>query len=392
MRAARANTTCPVSGAILHHLKGVDNHEDADELDESVAQDLGAVTVEESLHNLESVYLSTLLRMQNTKIDTFAPRQALPASLATTLDLIVHKQPGLDIVLFVDGEHGVADLVTNTLGGRSSLKCYRTLTLATSYGGLVVPFTEQCAKWRQANVHHISYADSGDLPEYDLAVVVQSSPARDIDGYMNTIKPKLRESGRLFICQGSTELDNELGYLLDSIATKAAAERQPRASDLTAWTSVLEKNAFDVSKVDRQPSGWTLLASSPKVTEKVSTGKIVILSRHQNCDASSVFGSTFNRECTTASRAHLDDPAFQAIRGATYVSIVEFGDDLFENMTETELANLQAIAESASAVFWTTTGDRGICLCGVLDHDRRSARPDQCSCCYHHGSRADAAD
>jgi len=354
LQAAQENGNHPFSKTILEHLQH--RSEESARSQESIADDLASAPANSNIQTLESFYLSVLVRLQSDT-QSLATKSDLPStSLSSTLDLVAHKQPGLNIALFIGANENFEKVVADVLGGKSSLKRYRTLSLITRNKGAIPGLIEKFADFHQLSVHDYDSLKE-DTIAYDLAVVPESFIPQNPTEYLATLKTELGNDCRLLVHSDKCALDTELATLLEAIKSNVSGYQWPESPEVEKWTAALRHNAYGIHAVQNEPSGWTLLTERTGEDVKSAVTNVVILSRHQDSNPAAAFAAVFEDAGLGITHATLDDPSFSAEDRAAYISTIEFDDNLFDTLTATELGNLQSIAESATAVFWTTTGN-----------------------------------
>ncbi|KAF2173407.1 hypothetical protein M409DRAFT_61833 [Zasmidium cellare ATCC 36951] len=343
---AKAHASNPLAKVILESLN------DQYEFSEAVALDLSSSKVGEETFELESICLSILQRLAN---DQSTAGEALPSSFETTLDLVAHKQPGLDIMFYVDGTNtDISGLLEHTLGGKSSLKRYRTVEIVTPNGGAVPALTEKFADFRHVTVKEKAILEDDDAT-YDLVVLLQPASVVGSPEVVPNLKKNLKESGRLLIAEGRKELDAATGRLLETIVSGLGSAKTASYPTFHQWSAALQQEQLGVKSSHVGPSGWTLLTEKSASEQK--TASCVILSRQSQFETANAFVGVLGDASVNATIAALVDADFVPEAGAAYLSLVEFGDNFFETLSETEFKNLQSLADSASSIFWVTTGN-----------------------------------
>ncbi|KAG9763794.1 ketoacyl-synt-domain-containing protein, partial [Aureobasidium melanogenum] len=354
VRTANEHPNQPLSKAILEHLKRTD---EKNTLPEEAAQDLTCMPPNSNIHTLESFYLSVIVRVQNSTQVLQKTPSPPSMSLSTTLDLLVHKQPGLNIAFFISGNESL-DLIESVLGAKSSLKRYRTLSIITRTAESVPDLLKRFSDFHQISVFDYGSMGSEFATQYKVAVIPESFFAQDLPDALVSLKSKLGTNCRLLIHGDRSVPDDNLATLLDAIKSNVSEYDWPVAPAAETWMAGLRQNAYTIDTFQDEPSGWTILtAQDEKGDADPSITDVTILSRNERDDRAVAFSAAFEDAGISVVHATLGDPSFCAVDKATYISAVEFGDDLFETLTMTELGNLQSIAESATAVFWTTTGN-----------------------------------
>ncbi|THY90977.1 ketoacyl-synt-domain-containing protein [Aureobasidium pullulans] len=355
VHAANEHPDQPLSKAILQNLKRTD--EESTSPGEPIAQDLTSLIANSNIHTLESFYLSALVRVQN-KTQVLEKVPSLPSvSLSTTLDLLVHKQPGMNVAFFACSNESL-ELIASVLGGKSSLKRYRTLSLITRTADSVPDLIEKFSDFHQISVFDYGSMGSDNTSQYDLAVIPKSFFLQDSTNHHVSLKSKIGTDCRLLMHGDGTIPDNSLATMLDAIKSNVSGYDWPASPEAESGMAELRQDAYTIHTVQDDPSGWTVLtAKSEKNGEDPPITDVTILSRNERDDRAVAFAEAFENAGFNVVHATLNDPTFRAMNKAMYVSTIEFRDNLFETLTTTELANLQSIAESATAVFWTTTGN-----------------------------------
>ncbi|KAH6985281.1 hypothetical protein EDB80DRAFT_823232, partial [Ilyonectria destructans] len=251
----------------------------------------------------------------------------------STLDLVGHKYPGMNILEIVNSEADLDRKLPAVLQGDSSLKRYRSFTYMAASDALVEASAEDYPEGRDVSAEKVTLFENGEYGAlegvtYDLIILPEISsfdlPAADV---LKALQPFLSENGRL---------------LIHSSNHKAAAFNEH------FWT-------LDTRVVDQSASGWTLL-SEPAQNPQPSKD-IVVLSRDNTAGVAEFSGELAQNGYKVHS-ASLSDRNFTPQSDAIYVSIVELGSSLFNgNLDAAEFANLQRLADSTQAIFWLTSGD-----------------------------------
>ncbi|KAI1379228.1 hypothetical protein F4677DRAFT_453263 [Hypoxylon crocopeplum] len=267
-------------------------------------------------------------------------------SLTQTLDLVSHKHPSMNILQIVNSEADLARKLPALLQGDSSLKRYTSFTYLTASDALVEAAAEIYPEGRDVTAEKVTLFESGEYGAlegvtYDLIILPETSsfdlPAASV---LKSLQPLLSETGRLLIHSSS---------------------QKGTAFDERFWASTLDHMELDTRVVDQSASGWTLLSEPAPTTQ--GPKEIVVLSR-DNSSSVAEFSDELVKSGYTVHSASLSDKSFTPQADAVYVSIVELGSSLFYgNLTATEFANLQSLADSAQAIFWLTSGD----LLGKVD-------------------------
>ncbi|KAF2213052.1 hypothetical protein CERZMDRAFT_67281 [Cercospora zeae-maydis SCOH1-5] len=272
--------------------------------------------------DLESLVLGTF---QHLGKDYQPDNEVMPGTFQKALDLVTHKRPNLDILLLVDGKNtDIFRTIESTLKSKSSLKCYRTLDImATVYDLIVI-------------AHPPSFLQNPII----------------LNEFINDTKRHLKDQGRILVAEGRRDLDAGTGHVLDTIVSGLGGYFSNPSFD--KWSEAIKKQDFDVRFAESQPSGWTLLTAEVSTPQR--TPDVILLSRQEDSVATGIFNNCFKRAGLQVSRAYLANHNFVAEEDATYVSIVEFGDNLFDTLGPVELENLQTIANKAGTVVWVTTG------------------------------------
>lgn len=352
--AATESPNLDLSRAILGHIQH--HGEENARSDESVAQDLTLEPANSKMRTLESFYLSVLVRLRSQTQTLETNQDIASSSLTSTLDLLVHKQPGLNVALFIGANEGSLELIATVLGGKSSLKRYRTLSLITRNKGAIPGLAERFSDFHQLSVHDYDDFKSDDATSYDLAIVPESFIPQNPAEYLATLKTELGTDCRILAHSDRCVLDNELAVLFEAMKSNTSGFQWPTSPEVEIWAAALRQNSYGIHGVQNEPSGWTVLTQRTGEDVKSHATKVVILSRHQGDEPAAAFAEVFGDAGFGIEHATLESSSFHTEDKTIYISTVEFGDNLFENLTTKELENLQAIAESATAMFWTTTG------------------------------------
>ncbi|EAT82756.2 hypothetical protein SNOG_09491 [Parastagonospora nodorum SN15] len=281
-----------------------------------------------------------------------AGEEALDPLFTRTLDLVAHKQSGLNIALFARSSTDVATIIEKNLGGKSSLKRYRTLVVMVSDDDDLPILTETCKEFRQVSVRKWSVEEDA---KFDLIALPQASSIPDPVGLLTTLKKNIIPDGRLLISNGHHVEGDMARPVLGATAAYPSAPMPYNYSPFELWTRSLQEQDISTDITQSTSSGWTILSAKPKVDVKVSN--VIILSRHGGSEAAKTFGSAFTNASVAVTYTDLNNPNFVPTTDALYVSVVEFGENIFNSLCATELKTLQLIAATASTVFWTTTGN-----------------------------------
>ncbi|KAH3958559.1 hypothetical protein HBH98_077040 [Parastagonospora nodorum] len=281
-----------------------------------------------------------------------AGEEALDPFFTRTLDLVAHKQSGLNIALFARSSTDVATIIEKNLGGKSSLKRYRTLVVMVSDDDDLPILTETCKEFRQVSVRKWSVEEDA---KFDLIALPQASSIPDPVGLLTTLKKNIIPDGRLLISNGHHVEGDMARPVLGATAAYPSAPMPYNYSPFELWTRSLQEQDISTDITQSTSSGWTILSAKPKVDVKVSN--VIILSRHGGSEAAKTFGSAFTNASVAVTYTDLNNPNFVPTTDALYVSVVEFGENIFNSLCATELKTLQLIAATASTVFWTTTGN-----------------------------------
>ncbi|CAK1361377.1 Lovastatin diketide synthase LovF [Cercospora beticola] len=351
---ARTRLTHPIAKAVLEALPG--NY--ASQAVEEPSLDFGSEGMGEEIFELESLVLNTFRHLGK---DYRPPSEGvMPETFQKALDLVTHKRSNLDILLLVDGNNtDIFRTLESTLKSKSSLKRYRTLDIVVTNGQANSTLVRSLADFRQVlftESNIFAFPDEM-ATAYDLIVIAQPPSYLQkpviLNEFLNDMKRHLKERGRLLIAEGRHDLDADTGHILDTIASGLGESFSSQPFD--NWSEAIKKQDFDVRFADSQPTGWTLLTA--EVSSQQRTADLILLSRQEDCNVTEVFHKGLKKAGFQVSRASLASHDFVAKDNATYVSIVEFGDSLFDTLDPVEFGNLQAIANKAGTVVWTTTGN-----------------------------------
>ncbi|KAI0513082.1 hypothetical protein F5B22DRAFT_657489 [Xylaria bambusicola] len=261
-------------------------------------------------------------------------------SLISTLDLLGHKYPGMNIAEVVNSEADIDNTHPAVLEGNSSLKRYNSYTYLAVTDALVEASASIYPEGRDVTVEKMALFDDGEDRTsndvtYDLVILPDiSSFNRSATEVLKALQPLLNEKGRFLV--------HKRGY--DAVSF-----------DSRIWDEIMTQ------VIDEAASGWTILSEPPRKPKP--TKDIVVLSR-RNSDAVTDFAVELARSGYGVRSASLSDETFTPYPDAIYVSIVELGSSLFNgNLSATEFSNLQRLADSTQAIFWLTSGD----LLGKVD-------------------------
>jgi hypothetical protein len=133
-----------------------------------------------------------------------ADPEKLHPMFETILNLVVHKQPGLNTIVLADCSANIASIVGRILGGNSSLMRYRNLVVMTFDEGCLPALTETCKKLRQVPVRTWSATDD---TTYNLIVILQASPFPDPTFLLTSLKNIIARDGRLLISDARHSVD-----------------------------------------------------------------------------------------------------------------------------------------------------------------------------------------
>ncbi|KAM3423467.1 hypothetical protein BST61_g897 [Cercospora zeina] len=350
---AKTRPTQPLSKAILEALPG----DFATPVTDHPALDFGDEGVGEEIFELESLVLGAF---QHLGKDYRPDNEVMPGTFQKALDLVTHKRPNLDILLLVDGNNtGLFRTIESTLKSKSSLKRYRTLDIVVTNGKANPSLVQSLADFRQVlfTENNIFAFPDEMATAYDLIVIAHPPSFLQnpiiLSEFINDTKRHLKEQGRILVAEGRRDLDAGTGHVLDTIVSGLGGYFSNPSFD--KWSEAVKKQDFEVRFAETQPSGWTLLTAEVPIQQR--TPDVILLSRQEDSMATGVFQNCLKKAGLQVSRACLASHNFVAEEDVTYVSIVEFGDNLFDTLDPVELENLQSIANKAGTVLWVTTGN-----------------------------------
>ncbi|KAI1176523.1 hypothetical protein F4777DRAFT_587930 [Nemania sp. FL0916] len=290
-----------------------------------VAKRVNSITYAEDLNKNITTDRHPYLRVVWKPDVATLEKDALPAAAT--------EYPGMNILQIVQSEADLARRLPGTIQGDSSLKRYLSFTYSATSEDLVQASTEASSEWRDVTVENDllfgnEEVSASEGATYDLIILPDVSsfalPASDV---LKAIRPKLAEGGRLLVHKGNNEgavLHECYWPLLDLISR-----------EIVQGPSVPEP------------------AKNPNRRQE-----LVVLSRDIGSATAAEFSTELAQKGYGVQVASLSDENFTPQSDSVYVSVVELASSLFNGgMTAIELANLQRLADSTTAILWLTSGD-----------------------------------
>ncbi|CAJ2509291.1 Uu.00g143170.m01.CDS01 [Anthostomella pinea] len=364
-----SNDNDPSVARLIEVISALNFPTDAYDVDHA-ASDLGTSKLGDSFYRLEAIYAAMMVTLSGEQATASSVATPPEDSLTQTLDLIGHKYPGMNILQIVNSEADLARKLPAVLQGDSSLKRYSSFTYLAASDALVEAAAEVYPDGRDVTAEKVTLFEDGEYRAlegvtYNLIILpdIESFglPAADV---LKAVQPLLNETGRILVHGGNqtgAAFNEHFWAVLDLFSRELGTGAGSANTSMPSWKSALDAWELQARVVDQAASGWTLL-SEPTLNPQ-PTKDIVVISR-----ANSVGVSDFSGELAKGGykvhSASLSDESFAPHPDALYVSIVELGSSLFNgNLTATEFANLQCLADSTQAIFWLTSGD----LLGKVD-------------------------
>ena len=336
--------------------------------------DMSQYSGSKEIFRLESVYVSMVKTLTNDSSPVDPSAKAVPSpSLNRAADLLCHKYPGMDIMNLCDAGADLnttmdntlaatASLLGNTLAAASSLKRFKTFTCVSGDEKYLETLTEAFADFRQVNFENADLlsasAEAKALEEqtFDLIVVSDASRLTEpVAKFVSRIRKYLRPNGRILV-HNPLKATGGYGLLLDTIAKELSSTKPVDDELLQSWSAGFTEQNLSTHIKESAPSGWTIV-TEPLEAPKPQDVDLVLLSRRAQDANAQTFAQSLNHAGRNVTHAAISDASFAPKASATYISIIEFGENLFDSLTETEFKNIQALAVDAKAVFWLTTGN-----------------------------------
>jgi acyl transferase domain-containing protein/NADPH:quinone reductase-like Zn-dependent oxidoreductase len=370
LQKAAANSKTPSAADLSEAISALKLDASADAQPNAASVDLSTSKLGDSFCRLEAIYTSMMLTLAGNEASVSTDLAPAEDSLVQTLDLLAHKYAGMNILQAINSEDDLSRNLPALLQGDSSLKRYNSFTYLCASDELVEAAEQAYPEGRDISSMKSTLFENGSYGElegqtFDLVILPSTSSLRiPAEDALKRLQPLVNENGRVLVHQSNkklTALNGQFREVLDFLSRELAPEGAQPDSSFSEWKGAFGSLEINTSIADQSPSGWTLLSEPPRGPQP--TQDIVLLSRATNPSVAQ-FSTELQNGGYKVQTASLSDENFTAKPDAIYISIVELGSSLFYgNLNATEFKNLQALAESAQAVFWLTSGD----LLGKVD-------------------------
>lgn len=356
----------PSAAALADAISALKLDVPAEAQPDGASVDLSTSQLGASFYHLEAIYTSMMLALKGEGVPVATDSAPAEDSLIQTLDLLGHKYAGMNILQVLSLEDELSRNLPALLEGDSSLKRYRSFTYLAASEELAEAAKLAYPEGRDISAEKSTLFEDGiygalEGQTFDLVIIPSASSSRiPAEDSLKRIQPLVNENGRVLVNQSNnkrTPLNEQFRKVLDVLSRELAPGVAQTDSSFSGWEEAFARLEINIAVADRSLSGWTLLSEPPRGPQP--TQEVVLLSRAATTTTSvAQFSEELQRGGYKVQSASLPDENFTAKPGAIYISIVELGSSLFYgNLNPTEFRNLQALAESAQAVFWLTSGD-----------------------------------